>query len=301
MDKTKIAFFGSARYSLPFLDFLHNSELTELALMVSQPDKPTGRGFEVKPSPAKEWAKKHRILTLTPTDLTEPLFLGTLKTLPLKLGVICYYGVKIPKEVIDFFPFGILNIHHSLLPKHRGSNPIPWAILKGDTKTGTTIIKINERFDRGEILAQAEEEIKNDDTTESLRARLDQKALELLSQILPGYLDGKIKLKEPDLNEGSYEPKLTKDSGRIDWNQSDEEIERAVRAFTPWPGAWTTLDELGSSRIFNSQFSIFKEKKGKRVKILKAHLDENKKLVIDTLQIEGKTPVDLKQFLSGHH
>lgn len=294
MKKVKTAFFGSSRFSLPYLEMLYRLELIDLSLVISQSDKPFGRGLELKPSPVKEWAREHHILTLTPSDLSNSLFLGALTSLPLKMAIITYYGLKIPKAVIDLFPLGMLNIHHSLLPKHKGSNPIPWAIFSGEEKTGTTIIKISEKFDDGEIAGFDEELIEKSDTTETLRSRLDSKALVLIDKILPKYVNGKINLRKQDKSEGSYEPKLTKETGLINWSKSDEEIERMIRAFTPWPGTWTTLNEL--LKRLGSQEAT----RNRRIKILKAHLDGDKKLVIDEVQVEGKSPIRWEEFKSGY-
>lgn len=305
MKKVKTAFFGSSRYSIAFLESLRRSDLIDLILVISATDKPTGRGLEVQPTPVKEWAKQRQILTLTPSDLSNSLFLGTLTSLPVKLALSAYYGRRIPAEVIELFPLGILNIHHSLLPKHRGPNPIPWSILRGEETTGTTIIKISEKFDEGEMVAAAVEEIKSDDTTATLRVRLDELAVSLLEKILPRYLAGKTNLRKQE-KAGSFEPKITKEMARIDWSKTDGEIERMIRALNPWPVAWTTLDELCSSRIFNSQFSISKQgltlekHQDRRVKILKAHLDENGKLVIDEVQVEGKSPISFEEFKNGY-
>lgn len=294
MKKVKTAFFGSSRYSLPYLESLYRNELIDLSLVISQPDKPFGRGLELKPSPVKEWTKERHILTLTPSDLSNGLFLGALTSLPLKIAIIAYYGLKIPKEVIDLFPLGMLNIHHSLLPKHKGSNPIPWAILSGEEKTGTTIIKISEKFDDGEIAGFDEEPIEKSDTTETLRSRLDLKAVILLDKILPKYVSGKINLRKQDKSENTYEPKLTRETGLINWIRPDEEIERMIRAFTPWPGTWTTLSDL-LKRLGFQQTT-----RNKRIKILKARLDENKRLIVDEVQVEGKTPVSFEEFRSGY-
>lgn len=299
MDKVATAFFGSSNFSLPYLETLLRNPLIELTLIVSQPDKPSGRGFETSPTPTKEWAQKNKILVLTPTALTDVLFLGALKTLPLNLGLAVYYGLKIPKEVIERFPLGILNIHHSLLPKHRGANPIPWTILAGDQKTGTTIIEINEKFDQGAIVAKTEEVVRETDTTGSLRARLDDKARELLDEVLPKYVGGEIEPQKTVRELGSYEPKITKEMAKIDWNKNDAEIERLIRAFDPYPGAWTTLEELSSSKTFNFPLSTF-HFDNKRLKIFKAHLDEEKKLTIDEVQIEGKKPMGWQEFKNGY-
>ena len=295
MDKIKVAFFGSSKYSVAYLEALLSTDLFEPRLVVSQPDKPVGRGLEVQPTPVKIWAKEHGILVLTPSTLADPMFLGALSSLPLELGISAYYGLLIPGVVIDHFKKGILNVHHSLLPKHRGSNPIPWTILAGEKVTGTTIIKIGVKFDDGMIVTQAEQNVESTDTTESLRNKLDAKALLLLKDTLPNYLEGNVILKKQNPDEGNYDPRITKEAAKIDWSKGDEEIERAVRAFYPWPGAWTNLGSL----IPPDQ--IKNEKNGaKRVIVLKAHLDENKKLVIDKLQMEGKTPIDWKQLVAGY-
>lgn len=299
MKKVKTAFFGSSRYSIPYLELLYQHELIDLSLVVSQPDKPVGRGLVLTPSPVKEWAKQKQILTLTPSDLGNALFLGALSALPLKMAIIAYYGLKIPKAVIDLFPSGMLNIHHSLLPRHKGSNPIPWTILAGDSKTGTTIIKINEKFDEGEIAAFAETEVLGDDTAETLRRRLDEKALVLLEKMLPKYLNGKISLRHPGAKISTYEPRISPELARIDWSKTDPEIERTVRAFAPWPGAWTTLEELCAALKVKGQMSKFKSN-GRRLKILKAHLDEEGRLAIDTVQVEGKTPISFTEFRTGY-
>ncbi len=298
MKKVKTAFFGSSRYSIPFLESLRGSDLIDLFLVISTADKPVGRGLEMQPTPVKEWAKQRQILTLTPSDLGNSLFLGTLTSLPVKLGLSAYYGRRIPEEVIELFPLGILNIHHSLLPKHKGPNPIPWAILRGEVSTGTTIIKIGEKFDEGEIVAAAAEEIKNDDTTGTLRTRLDRLSVNLLDKVLPRYLTGKVNLRKQE-RVGSYEPKITKEMAQIDWSKPDVEIERMIRALSPWPVAWTTLPELRNESGQDRRLPTTKHQ-SKRVKILKSHLDENGKLAIDEVQVEGKSPIGYEEFRNGY-
>jgi len=291
-----VAFFGSSKYSVQYLERLISIGY-ELKLIVSQPDKPVGRGLEVIPTPVKMWARDNNILVLTPSNLSDPLFLGALTTLPLDIGLSSYYGLLIPAQVINHFKHGILNVHHSLLPKHRGANPIPWTILAGEKVTGTTIIRIGEKFDDGQIAAQAELNILETDNNQTLREKLDAKALELLSDVLPEYLDGKLTLKKQNLKDGGYDQRVTKELAKINWKQTDEEIERSIRAFTPWPGAWSTVVEVLEK--FKYQTSNIKMK-DKSLKILKAKLGEDKHLIIEDVQIEGKTPTDWKQFLAGY-
>lgn len=295
MEKFRFAFFGSSKYSVPYLEAIMSLPNLEPAIIVSQPDKPVGRGLTLTPTPVKTWAKEHNILVLTPTTLADPMFQGTLNSRPLDVGVSAYYGLLIPGVVIDHFKKGILNVHHSLLPKHRGGSPIPWTILAGEKTAGTTIIKIGVKFDDGEILSQVEIEVGAADTTESLREKLDEKAIALLKEKLPKYLTGEATLKKQAVQEDGYDPRITKEAAKIDWGQSDRQIERAVRAFYPWPGAWTNLGSLiPPDKIKN-------EKNGtKRVIILKAHLDSEGKMIIDTLQVEGKTPISWKQLAAGY-
>lgn len=302
MERKKVAFFGSSKHSVPYLELL-NSLGYEIKLVVSQPDKPVGRGLNLTPTPVKIWAKEHSVLVLTPSNLSDPLFLGTLSALPLEVGISSYYGLLIPALVIKHFSKGILNVHHSLLPKHRGSNPIPWTILSGEKETGTSIIKIGERFDDGLLAAQAKQEVSDTDDSRTLREKLDSKTLELIKKVLPQYLDDKVTLKKQNLKEGNYDPRVTKDMAKIDWEKSDEDIERSIRAFSPWPGAWTSLEELCSSRNLKSQTCLTGKQvsnlKLTRVKILKGNL-ENEKLVIDELQMEGKKPMGWKEFKNGY-
>ena len=292
--KIKTVFFGTPKYCLPYLELIYQIEPLALIAAVTQPDKPTGRGLETAPSPVKQRATSQGVVVLTPTDLGEPDFIQSLKSLKPQLGIMAYYGLKIPQAVIDLFPLGILNIHHSLLPKHRGSNPIPWTILHGETETGTTIIRIGEKFDTGEIVGQSRITVSKDETGESLRPRLDESALQLLAKTLPEYLNGKIIAYPQPTAGGSYDKRITKEDGRIDWRQDAIEIDRKVRAFTPWPGTWTTLEKL------KSQKSKVKNMDERRVKIIKTHLSENKNVVIDSLQVEGKKTISWEDFARGY-
>lgn len=205
------------------------------------------------------------------------------------LGVVVSFGAKIPKKVIDFPKKGILNIHPSLLPQYRGTSPVQTAILNGDQQTGVTIIKINQFFDQGEIVAQRKEPIKPTDTTFSLQTRLFKLGAELVQAILPDYLAGKIKLRPQDQNQASYTKRLTRADGQINWQSPADYLERFIRAMFPWPGAWTQI----KLKTQNAKGKI------KRLKILKAHLEGNK-LILDQVQLEGKNTVSWQQFQAGY-
>lgn len=204
-----------------------------------------------------------------------------------EVGIIASYGKILPSGIIILPKQGILNIHPSLLPKYRGSSPVQTAILNGDTQTGVTIFKIDNQIDHGPIVSQFKIDIFPEDTTESLYIRLFKAGVVVLKTILPAYLEGQIELCEQNHSQATYTKKFTREDGRIDWQKPPADLERFIRAMTPWPGAWTLL----RSTSFAGQ--------AKRLKILKAHL-ENKKLILDQVQLEGKKPVSYQQFREGY-
>ncbi len=290
----KVIFFGSSIHSLKIIDALHSLPDISLAGLVSQPDRPVGRKQILTPTPVSKYAVKNDIPLLRPGALTDKPWelenaqelVNFIKKINPEMAVVAYYGQKIPNEVISIPKYGILNIHPSLLPEYPGSSPVAYAIMDGRKETGVTIIKMNEKFDAGEIVVQEKEEIKNTDVPEDLYERLFSRGAELLIKILPDYLKGKIKLKAQGKRTTAYAKRLTREDGKIDWNWPPERIERFIRAMTPWPGAWTLLRLPSSGQTM-------------RLKILKAHLD-NGKLVLDQVQLEGKNPVNWQQFQKGY-
>lgn len=200
------------------------------------------------------------------------------------VGILASYGKILTKEEIEKPKHGILNLHPSLLPKYRGPTPVPTAILNGEQETGVTIFKIDEKVDHGPILSQLKEAIRPDDTADELLKRLFTAGGQVLTTILPAYLEGKIKPREQDDSQATDTKKFTREDGQINWQETPAKIERKIRAFQPWPGTWTEV-------------KIKSEKK--RLKILKAHL-ENNQLILDQVQLEGKNPVNYKQFQEGY-
>lgn len=232
------------------------------------------------------------------------------------LGIVASFGYLIPAELIKIPRFGILNIHPSLLPLYRGPTPVPSAIISGEKITGATIIKIDEEFDHGPIIAQVKEAIRPDDDSTTLLKRLFSLGAEILNAILPAYLDNRIEPRPQEHSLATYTRRLTRKDGfippqellaAIEGKSNPEKIERMIRALYPWPGAWTLINLRGKN--------LEKESR-KRLKILKAHLeipqnqqtktekDQNgrskKALALDTVQLEGKKPVSWKQFKEGY-
>jgi len=247
----KIVFFGSDQYGTKALEVLKKSPDLEIIKIVRERNE----------------------LENLKNNLPQP-----------DIGIVASFGALIPSDIISWPKKGLLNLHPSLLPKYRGPTPIPTAILNGEKETGLTIIKVDEEIDHGPIVSQFKEEIKTDDTSESLLNRLFTLGSQVLTTILPAYLEGKIELREQNHSQATNTQKLSKGSGKIDWSKPTDYQERFIRAMFPWPGAWSEV------RINNQT---------KRLKILKAHL-QNKKLALDLVQLEGKKPVTWKQFLEGY-
>lgn len=216
------------------------------------------------------------------------------------VGVLASYGKILPKEILNIPKQGILNIHPSLLPKYRGASPVQAAIAAGDKVTGVSIIKMDEKMDHGPIVTQFKEPIKPDDTAETLYFRLFREGAKVLLTILPAYLEGRIKTRQQDHSQATFTKLLKKENGFIPpgiiapkrgpsskW-KSPENLERFIRAMSPWPGAWTEIKVTRN-----------KKQVTRRLKILKAHLEAGK-LILDQVQLEGKKTVSFKQFQEGY-
>lgn len=272
----KIIFFGTPDYVLPVLKILYKYHA--IVAVVTQPSKPSGRKQLLVYSPVDAWAHRRKI----------PIIFDFEKIPTADLGICAAYGRIIPKFVICNFKFGILNIHPSLLPKYRGASPIQTAIAEGETQTGVTIIKTDDKVDHGPIVARFKEDILPDDTNETLRTRLFEKSAQVLIELIGPYTKGKIKHCKQNDKEATFTKIVKKEDGFVNLIKDDPlEIERKLRAYAPWPGIWTQL----RSSSFAGQ--------AKRLKILKAQLEKDK-LVIDEVQLEGKDPVTWKQFKEAY-
>jgi len=239
MKELKIIFMGTAELSCASLETLARNKNFQVAAVVTQPDKPKGRDLKPQPSPVKILAQKLNLLVLQPAHARDEKFVSELRELKPDLIVVVAYGQILPPAILDLPRFGCLNVHTSLLPKYRGASPIQSAILNGETETGVTIMKMDVGLDTGEIISQARTPILPEDNSQSLHDRLAQLGAELLAQTIPDFAAGKIQ-PQPQSPEGaSYAAKIKKEHGKIDWNEPAEKILNRLRAFMPWPGAFT--------------------------------------------------------------
>jgi methionyl-tRNA formyltransferase len=246
----RVVLMGSPEYAIPALEALHAHH--QVVLVVTQPDRRQGRGRKPSAPPAKEAALAHGLPVWQPETLRTPEAVARLRETGADLYVTAAIGFLLPPEVLGLPAHGTLNLHASLLPRWRGAAPIHAAILHGDPETGVTLMQTDRGLDTGPIVAQARCAIGPDDTTETLTPRLAHLGADLLIETLPRWLAGEIKPR-PQPHEGAtYAPSLTKDDGRIDWQQPAAHIARMTRAYTPWPGTFTTYN-------------------GARLRILRAH------------------------------
>jgi methionyl-tRNA formyltransferase len=236
----RTVFMGTPDFAVPSLQALLADPAYQVVGVITQPDRAAGRGRELRASPVKQVALAAGLPVLQPERLREPAAFAELAALAPELIVVAAYGQILRPEVLALPRFGCINVHASLLPRWRGAAPIAAAILAGDAVTGVTIMLMDAGMDTGPILAQEAEPIHPDDTAATLGARLARLGAELLIRTLPAYLAGRLRPR-PQPEEGiTICRPLTKEQGRIDWTWPAAHIARMVRAYDPWPGAYTT-------------------------------------------------------------
>jgi methionyl-tRNA formyltransferase len=207
--------------------------------VVTQPDRPVGRGQREVASPVRRVADSRGIPVVTPQKLRDPNFLDILRSWRPELIVVVAYGRILPRSILELPPHGCLNVHYSILPKYRGAAPIAWAILQGDASSGVTTMELEEQMDAGPIFLQKEVPIEPQDTQASLQDKMAPIGAVLLRETIRRLTDGTLVPQRQRDDEATYAPMLKKEDGRIDWKEPAQSIERRVRAFYPWPSAYT--------------------------------------------------------------
>jgi len=231
---------GSPDFAVPALRAL--LEHHQVALVVTQPDRPAGRGQVSTAPPVKRLADGAGVPVIQPASARRPELVDQLRATGAEIGVVVAYGKILPAAVLQAFPRGCVNIHASLLPAYRGAAPIQWAIIHGERETGVTIMQLDEGMDTGPILLQRRVAIAPDDTAGSLFDRLSGLGAELLLEALDGLAAGTLPARSQGNAGASHAPMLTKQDGRIDWSQPAAAVAARIRGVDPWPGATTTLE-----------------------------------------------------------
>ncbi len=234
----RIVFFGTPEFAVPSLEGLIASEHTVVGV-VTQPDRPRGRGQRVTDSPVKAAARAHGVPVLQPTRLRDPETMAALSGLSPDLGVVAAYGKLIPGEMLELPRYGMINVHASLLPKYRGAAPAAWTVINGEHEGGVTTMKLVEKMDAGAIYLQEALPLAADETSGTLQSKLTPIGARLLIKTLRGLKEGTLVPREQDESRATLAPMLKKEDGLIDWNRPAIEIERRVRGLNPWPGSYT--------------------------------------------------------------
>jgi methionyl-tRNA formyltransferase len=242
LQRRKLAFFGSPAWSVPVLQALHMHH--DVALVVTQPDKPAGRGLQLTPCPVAQWAKAHSLRLEQPKTLKGNLeFIELFKSLHLDVAVTAAYGKILPGVLLELPRFGFLNLHPSDLPKYRGPAPVQWTLINGETETAVSIMRTDVGMDTGPVVSKWHTPIGPDETALELSNRLRDKGIELLMDALEGLEHLSL---TPQPQAGSHARLLEKEDGKIAWERSSQEIYNRHRGVQPWPGSWF---EHGGKRV----------------------------------------------------
>jgi methionyl-tRNA formyltransferase len=240
----RIAFMGTAELAVPCFEAVAKLPGHEVVVVVTQPDRPKGRDLRPSPPPVKVAAERLGFAVRQPLKIRESDAIDSLRTARPDLVIVVAYGQILPKSVLEIPRLGCVNVHTSLLPRWRGAAPIQYAILHGDLETGVTTMYMDEHMDNGDIILQRSERVRADDTSATLHDRLAKLGAELLVETVAQIAEGKAPRAKQDEMLATYAKKIAKEDGRIDWTRPAVEIERQVRAFNPWPSAYTRLGDL---------------------------------------------------------
>lgn len=250
--RPRVVFLGTPQFAVPSLRALLDDDY-DVAAVVTAPDRPSGRGQVVRRSPVAELASERGIMTLQPERLRTSSTLPMIRGMGAAAGVLVAYGQIVPQVVLDMFAFGVVNVHPSLLPRHRGPSPIQGALLAGDAETGVTLMQLDAEMDHGPTLAQEAYPIASADTTATLLGPLADLGAQLLVRTLPRFLAGELKPQPQDHDAATYTKLVRAEDGVVDWQLPADDIVRRWRAYQPWPGLSTTWNgkriKLGAMSI----------------------------------------------------
>jgi len=301
-DKT-ILFAGSSSFSLEPLKAIVELGFQSVKVL-TQPSKKKGRGLKKLPNPVMKLANKLNLETFSFEDFDQAEVKEKLSAISPDILLTASYGKLLPDWFLDFFTLDVLNIHPSLLPTWRGASPIQSAILNGDKMTGVSIMRITPALDEGPVFLSETLQIELSDTSSSLSSKLSGIAANLLKKSLAQILSGEIKAKEQDHKEATFSNKISKDDGRVDWSQTAESIDRMVRAYNPWPVAYTYLEEK-YLRIWDASLSSDQKDYKKTGEILEETdlgilVSTGKgSLLIKEIQLAGKRAMSANDFSKG--
>ncbi|MFQ5450768.1 MAG: methionyl-tRNA formyltransferase [Nitrospinaceae bacterium] len=299
----KIVFMGTPGFALPALKALVSSEHT-IAGVVTQPDRPRGRGREVAASPIKQVALESGLTVLQPENVNVPEFVETLRSLNPDLIVVVAFGQILKADVLQLPGYFCMNLHASLLPRYRGAAPIQRAIIEGETETGVTTMKMDAGMDTGDILLTQKVPVRDTDDAQTLHDTLSEAGAGLVLETIRRLEGGSLKPVPQDPGQASYAPKLKKEEGLMVWNHNAETLRNLVRGLTPWPGAYTFFHSK-RLRVWRAETGpgAPEDRPGTIARVTGHGIEVGTgrgRLIITHLQPEGKNPMSVKSFLAGH-
>lgn len=300
----RVVFLGTPAFAVPALDALARAG-HELLAVVAQPDRPAGRGGALREPETKAWARARGIAVLQPEKVRDGRLAAELRALRPDVLCVAAYGRILGKDLLELAPHGALNVHGSLLPRYRGAAPIQWAIASGEAETGVSIMQMDEGLDTGDVLLQRALAIAPEDTAETFAPRLAALGGEALVETLALAARGELVPVKQDGSRATLAPILEKEHGKIDWTRSAAELANRLRGFTPWPGAWTTLEgrtlkilaaSPGPAAPAGSAPGAARKEPGRGLSVACGGATT---LLVSRLQPEGKGPQDALAFLNG--
>ena len=302
-----VVFFGTPQFAVPTLQALLNSP-HQVSGVITQPDRPRGRGQKVTEAPVKALAVEHHLPVIQPTRLKEPEVAGTLRAWAPDIGVVVAYGRIIPDRLLEIPRYGMINVHASLLPKYRGAAPVHRAVINGETETGVTIMRVASELDAGDMFATVTRPIGSDDTSDVVERDLSTLGAKLLLDVIDQIAAGTAVERPQDHRLATFAPKITRDDGVIDWSASAAEVHNRVRGLYPWPHAFTHLDGarliIWKTRVVSDQPSAqHHDSPGTIVDVTRDAIvvatGDAGRLAIEDLQPEGKRPMRVRDYLAG--
>lgn len=304
MSRPRALFFGTPEFAVPSLRAL--SSIADVVLVVTQPDRPKGRGLKLAPPPVKELAQALGIPVVQPTKIRTPEFAASLREQHPDFALVIAYGRILPAGVLSAPRAGCVNVHASLLPKLRGAAPIQWAIARGERETGVCLMQMDEGLDTGPVFARATLEIDPNETAAELSPRLAALGAELVQRDLPRYLAGELEPVAQEHTQATLAPLLRKEDGAIDWSKPARALHDLVRGFAPWPSAFTQLDS--GARLKVHRTSVIEEQvvHDRPGAVLRAERDAievacgHGSLSLQQVQLDGGRKLTAAEFLVGH-
>ncbi len=294
----RVIFIGTTEFGIPTLEKLKKDH--ELVLVITQPDKPTGRKQELTPPPVKIWAQKNHIQTLQSENISN--LKALIEESKPDLSIVAAYGQIIPADILEIPKFKSINIHGSLLPRYRGASPIQAAILNLEPETGITLIQMDEKMDHGPIIAMAKLPLNGNETFLELYKKLADVAADLVAKTLPDWFAGKIVPQQQAHERATFTKLIARSNAKIDWSKPAKQIDAMIRALNPEPGTWTSLDNktvkiLKASIINDHKIELPGKIYPHQGQLAIKTLDNS--LLVDQIQPEGKAIMSGKDFLNG--